>query len=62
MRWAHYGPETARDPAVVARCYDEITGVMQATLTELAAEHPYPVLTRLRALLPGGGSGNGGRP
>jgi hypothetical protein len=51
MRWSHYGPEAARDPAIVARCYDEITGLMQATLTELAAEHPYPVLSRLRGLL-----------
>jgi 1-acyl-sn-glycerol-3-phosphate acyltransferase len=30
-----YGPEDAQDPAVVARCYDEITSAMQATLDRL---------------------------
>ncbi|TFH27923.1 MAG: hypothetical protein E4H00_09130 [Myxococcales bacterium] len=34
------------------RCYDEITTVMQATLDDLAAEHPYPVLERLVELQP----------
>jgi 1-acyl-sn-glycerol-3-phosphate acyltransferase len=52
MPWSEYGPEAADDPAIVARCYHEITGRMQATLDRLSAEHPYPVLSRLRRLLP----------
>jgi hypothetical protein len=52
MDWSHLGPEAAEDPAVVDRCYAEITESMQASLTRLAAEHPYPVLSRLRSLLP----------
>jgi 1-acyl-sn-glycerol-3-phosphate acyltransferase len=52
MPWSGLGPEAADDPAIVARCYHEITGQMQATLDRLAAEHPYPVLARLRRLLP----------
>ena len=59
MPWSAYGPEAADDPDLVARCYHEITGRMQATLDRLAAEHPYPVLSRLRRLLPfanGGGA------
>ena len=52
MPWSAYGPDAANDPAIVARCYHEITGCMQATLDRLAAEHPYPVLSRLRRLLP----------
>ena len=47
-----FGPEQADDPAVLQQCYDEITGVMQATLDRLAQEHPYPVLERLNALRP----------
>ncbi len=54
MAWSGYGPEAADDPAIVARCYHEITGRMQATLDRLAAEHPWPVLARLGRLLPGG--------
>jgi 1-acyl-sn-glycerol-3-phosphate acyltransferase len=50
MPWTAYGPAAADDPAIVARCYEEITGAMQATLTRLAAETPYPVLARLRTL------------
>ena len=34
------------------RCYEEIESVMQATLDELAAERPYPILSRLRSLIP----------
>lgn len=33
-----YGPDDARDPAVVERCYDEITSAMQATLDRLRLE------------------------
>ncbi len=52
MPWSDYGPEAADDPDFVARCYHEITGRMQATLDRLAAEHPHPLLSRLRRLLP----------
>lgn len=52
MPWMHLDARAAGDPAVVRRCYDEITGRMQVSLDRLAAEHPYPVLTRLRRLAP----------
>ena len=50
MRWSSYPKRAADDPKVVRRCYREITGLMQATLTALAAERPYPVLSRLASL------------
>lgn len=46
LDWSAYGPDDARDPGVLQRCYDEITDVMQATLTRLAEENPYPLLSR----------------
>lgn len=52
LDWSRHGPAGADDPAVVAACYDEVTGVMQWTLDALAAEHPHPVLTRLNDLRP----------
>lgn len=52
MDWAGLPRSAAADPAVVRRCYEEITGRMQATLSELAAAHPYPVLSRLARLNP----------
>jgi 1-acyl-sn-glycerol-3-phosphate acyltransferase len=52
MRWSVYPRRAAKDPKVVRRCYEEITGLMQATLTSLAAAHPYPVLSRLATLTP----------
>lgn len=52
--WSRYRPKDANDPVVLERCYDQITGVMQKTLDRLAAENPYPLLSRLRHLLPGG--------
>ena len=52
MPWASYGPDAADDPAIVSRCYHEITGCMQETLDRLVAEHPYPLLARLRAFRP----------
>jgi 1-acyl-sn-glycerol-3-phosphate acyltransferase len=58
IAWPDLGPDAADDPAIVARCYEEVVGTMQATLDALAAERPYPVLSRLRSLLPfaaGGG-------
>lgn len=53
LEWSRrYGPDQADDPEVLQRCYDEITGVMQATLDALAKEHPFPVLERLNELRP----------
>jgi 1-acyl-sn-glycerol-3-phosphate acyltransferase len=52
LDWSHYGAENARDPEVLEHCYDQITGIMQRTLDELAREHPHPVLTRLDELRP----------
>lgn len=54
MAWSQYGPDAARDRDIVARCYHEITGRMQAMLDRLAVEHPYPVWSRLRELWGGG--------
>lgn len=54
LDWSGYGPGAADDPNVVDRCYAEITDVMQRTLTGLARENPWPVLSRLRSLLPVG--------
>lgn len=51
LDWSRYGPEDSQDPEVVDRCYDEITGEMQAILDGLAAENPRPLVTRLRRLL-----------
>jgi 1-acyl-sn-glycerol-3-phosphate acyltransferase len=52
LDWSHYGRAKANDPRVVKRCYNEIVDVMQATLDHLAAEHPFPILTRLNELWP----------
>lgn len=52
MPWSDLAPEAADDPVVVRRCYDEITGRMQGMLDRLVGEHPYPVLARVRRLLP----------
>ena len=41
---SRYGPEAADDDAVVRECYEELTGVMQATLDRLAAERRFPVI------------------
>jgi len=52
LAWSRYGPEAAKDPRIVRRCYDEITGVMQHTLDALARARPYPILARLNELRP----------
>jgi len=52
LDWSRYGPAAADDPHVLERCYQEITGVMQYTLDDLAREHPHPVLARLDELRP----------
>ena len=44
MRWAQLGPEAADDPAVIDRCYHEITAAMQTALDRLAAELAHPVV------------------
>jgi 1-acyl-sn-glycerol-3-phosphate acyltransferase len=48
--WTDLTPEDAEDPSVVAKCYEEITGTMQATLDALAQEYPYPLFTRIAAI------------
>lgn len=52
LDWSQYGPEAARDPATLRRCYDQITRRMQRTMDALAREHPHPVLERLNELRP----------
>ena len=51
MDWGHLGPEDAENEEVIDRCYREIEERMQSTLDELAREHPYPILSRLRTLI-----------
>ena len=52
LDWSrHSGPE-ASDPEVVQACYDEITKLMQETLDRLAAQRPFPILSRLNELRP----------
>jgi 1-acyl-sn-glycerol-3-phosphate acyltransferase len=50
--WSQHGPAAAEDPAIVDRCYEEITAEMQSTLDELAEAHPHPLMERLQGLLP----------
>ena len=52
LDWSRHRPDQADDPDVLQCCYDEITGVMQRTLDDLAAQHPHPILTRLNELRP----------
>ena len=52
LDWSAYGPEHADDPAVVDRLYAQVTQRMQRTLDRLARDVPYPVIERLRELLP----------
>ena len=54
LDWSAYGPEAAHDPAILERCYAEITQVMQESLSALARENPWPLARRLRSLVPGG--------
>jgi len=51
MPW-NYPRKAADDAALVRRLYEQVTRRMQETLDDLAAEHPYPLLSRLAALLP----------
>jgi 1-acyl-sn-glycerol-3-phosphate acyltransferase len=52
MRWGSLRPSAADDPKAVNRCYRQITRRMQSALDELAARHPWPVLSRLRRAVP----------
>lgn len=52
ITWSHLGPDDARDPERVRACYEEVTGVMQQTLDDLAEEVPHPLLRRAKNLLP----------
>jgi 1-acyl-sn-glycerol-3-phosphate acyltransferase len=52
LDWTVHGPDTASDPRVLARCYEEITQRMQDTLDALARETPRPLLARFRRHVP----------
>jgi 1-acyl-sn-glycerol-3-phosphate acyltransferase len=52
LDWSHYREEESDDPEILQKCYDEISGIMQGTLTRLAEERPYPVLSRLDEMRP----------
>lgn len=54
LDWSRYGQGSEDDSEVVDRCYEEITGAMQATLDRLAEQHPLPLMERLKRLLPNG--------
>jgi 1-acyl-sn-glycerol-3-phosphate acyltransferase len=51
LDWTGLGADAASDEAVVEACYKEITGMMQATLDRLSAEHPHPLLRGFTQLL-----------
>ncbi|MGI9602866.1 MAG: lysophospholipid acyltransferase family protein, partial [Acidimicrobiales bacterium] len=55
LDWSMYGPEAADDPAVVHRCYEEITSLMQCTMDRLERETPHPVRSRLGQWATGAG-------
>jgi len=44
IRFDHLPEDAARDPAIVARCYDEVHATMQGMLDDLAAQRRWPVL------------------
>ncbi len=60
LDWSGRGPEAADDPAVVDGCYAEITGIMQAALDRLRAEHPHPVMRGVANLVRRVGTRAGG--
>ena len=51
LDWTDLGADAASDEAVVEACYKEITGMMQATLDRLSAEHPHPLLRGVTQLV-----------
>jgi len=48
LDWSRFGREGAEDPAILDRCYEEITSIMQDTLDALARENPRPLVSRFR--------------
>ena len=52
LRWQRSAGNHAPAPAVLRSRYAEITALMQRRLDALAAERPYPVLSRLEELSP----------
>ncbi|PKN26718.1 MAG: glycerol acyltransferase [Deltaproteobacteria bacterium HGW-Deltaproteobacteria-22] len=44
IRWKGLAPRHAEDPEVLARCYDEVVGVMQTAMDEMVALRKYPVI------------------
>jgi 1-acyl-sn-glycerol-3-phosphate acyltransferase len=50
LDYSELGPEAADDEAVVDRCYQEVSQVMQGTLSMLAMENPKPLQSRLSKL------------
>lgn len=46
MAWSHFGPDDAKNDALVDALYDDILGVMQRTLDGLYAERPNPYAKR----------------
>jgi len=44
IRFDHLAPDAARDPAVVARCYEEVHAAMQGMLDGLAAQRRWPIV------------------
>ena len=44
LDWSHHRPGGADEPAIVAACYEEITGVLQAALDRLAEVPALPLL------------------
>ncbi len=49
--WRKLSPKAAQDPAVIDRCYAEITGKMQQAMDALAKETPHPIRARLKRLV-----------
>lgn len=52
LDWTRFPPHRSADPEVLRDCYQETMVVMQEAMDRMAAEYPWPVLTRLRALRP----------
>jgi 1-acyl-sn-glycerol-3-phosphate acyltransferase len=50
MTWPDLPREAADDPAVVARCYDEVMTSMQHVMDRLAADEPHPVTAGITSL------------
>lgn len=44
IRFDHLPPEAARDPAIVASCYEQVEAAMQGMLDGLAAQRRWPIV------------------